>query len=74
VNKRSTAPDVTPLLLTIPEAAATLRCSPRHLYKLTAMGDLPVVMLGNRRRIPRVALEEWVATHQTRLNRDGSVA
>jgi excisionase family DNA binding protein len=50
------------VLLTNKEAAALLRCSVRQVQYLIANEGLPVVYLGTRqRRIPRVALEEWVA-------------
>jgi excisionase family DNA binding protein len=55
-----------PLLLTIAEAAELLRCSERQIYYLIARADLPVMKLGARTRIPRVALERWVE-ERTRL-------
>jgi excisionase family DNA binding protein len=50
------------VVLTNEEAAALLRCSVRQVQYLIANEGLPVVYLGTRqRRIPRSALEQWVA-------------
>ncbi len=48
--------------LTIPEAAAALRVSRRHLQNLFRRGDgPPVIRLGRRRIIRREALDRWLA-------------
>ena len=50
-----------PSMLTVPEAAAYLRISRDLAYKLVATDQLPHVRLGRTIRVPRFALEEWVA-------------
>jgi excisionase family DNA binding protein len=55
---------ITPsVLVTVPEAAALLRLSRATIYRMLARGDLPSVKQGAARRIPRTALEAWVARH-----------
>jgi excisionase family DNA binding protein len=55
---------ITPsVLVTVPEAAALLRLSRATIYRMLARGDLPSVKQGAARRIPRAALEHWVAQH-----------
>lgn len=49
------------LLLTIPEAARTLRLGLSTVKLMVRRGELPVVRCGRAVRVPRVALEEWVA-------------
>lgn len=47
-------------VLTIPEVAKMLRISRNFGYELARRGELPVVKLGNRLLIPRVALEKML--------------
>lgn len=44
----------------VPEAAEILGVSPRHLYDLIARGDFPVIRLGARRLIPRIAIDQII--------------
>jgi excisionase family DNA binding protein len=44
-------------LLTVKEAAATLRLSPNTVYRLTRSGVLESLRIGGSVRIPRRALE-----------------
>lgn len=54
--------DSNSLLLTVPEAASLLRIGRNTCYELIRRGDLPAVRLGERIiRIPRFALEGWIA-------------
>ncbi len=48
------------LLLTPQEAAATLRMSRSSLYKFLLSGEIPSIKVGRMRRIPLIALREWV--------------
>ncbi len=49
-----------PLLLTIPEAAVSLRLSRAKVYKLIDFEGLPVVRFGRAVRVSAKALEQWV--------------
>ncbi len=49
------------LLLTVPEAARTLGIGTTLAYELVGRGELPHVRLGRSVRVPRAALEHWVA-------------
>jgi excisionase family DNA binding protein len=48
------------LLLTIPEAAVSLRLSRAKVYRLIDVEGLPVVRFGRAVRISVKALERWV--------------
>jgi excisionase family DNA binding protein len=48
-------------LLTVSEAAKVLRISRNLAYELVAQGRLPHVRLGRVIRVPRHALERWIA-------------
>jgi len=50
-----------PLLLTPKEAAKVLGLSQSYVYELLASGTLPSITIGRTRRIPRRALQEFVA-------------
>lgn len=50
-----------PFFLTVAEAAAMLRISPRHLYRLVADETVPSVRFGWRVFIPRSAIEKLAA-------------
>lgn len=52
------------LLLTIPEVAETLRLGVSTVKLMVRRGELPVVRCGRAVRVPRSALQEWVA-HRT---------
>lgn len=49
------------LFLTVPEAAALLRISRRHLYELIAEGTVRAVKLGRKTIVPRSVIEELAA-------------
>jgi excisionase family DNA binding protein len=59
VNATSTAPD-TPLLYTLPEAAALLRISRTKLYELLTANEIESVHIGRSRKIPAAALDAYV--------------
>jgi excisionase family DNA binding protein len=50
-----------PILLRVEEAARLLSLSRTTVYELMERGELPSIKYGAARRIPRTALEEWVA-------------
>jgi excisionase family DNA binding protein len=50
-----------PLLLTPEQAFRLIGVGRSHGYKLIASGELPSIKIGRLRRIPRAALERWVA-------------
>lgn len=56
---------IEPLLLRPSEAALALGIGRSKLYALLASGELPVVRIGRCVRIPRDALERWIATQMT---------
>ena len=49
------------LVYTVTEAAELLGISRAFAYELVARGDLPVIRLGRRRLVPKVALADLVA-------------
>lgn len=50
-------------ILTLAEAADTLRISRRHLAKLLAKGrGPPTIRLGRRALVRRIALDQWLAS------------
>jgi len=51
---------VHPLLLSVPEAAATLALSTRAVYRLIDGGHIEAVHIGRATRIPTQALEAYV--------------
>lgn len=52
-----------PLLLRIDEAARLLGLGRSTVYELLYKGELPFVRIGAARRIPVVALNQWIADH-----------
>ena len=51
---------VQPLLLSIPEVAASLRLSRAKVYRLIYYEGLPVVHFGRSSRVSVLALQEWL--------------
>jgi excisionase family DNA binding protein len=51
-----------PETLTVDEAAAKLRISRNHAYKLIADGTIPALRLGRRVLVSRVALDSLLRT------------
>lgn len=54
--------NVTPLLLSVDEAAKALRLSRSLIYELIRSGQLRTVKAGRRRLVPVLALSEYVAS------------
>jgi excisionase family DNA binding protein len=52
---------VSAALLTVAEAAQWLRIGKNLCYDLIARGEIPSIRLGSRIRVPRHALELWLA-------------
>lgn len=50
-----------PILLRVEEAARLLSLGRTTVYLLMESGELPSIKCGSARRIPRAALEAWVA-------------
>jgi excisionase family DNA binding protein len=50
-----------PLLLRAGDAAKLLAISPRKLWQLTNMGEVPVMRIGRSLRYPREELRAWIA-------------
>jgi predicted DNA-binding transcriptional regulator AlpA len=57
-------PDERRLLLRPIEAARELAISPRKLWELTSIGQVPVVRIGRSLRYSREALRLWIANRQ----------
>lgn len=49
--------------LSIAEAAHALSISRAAAYRLVAAGELPVVIVGTKKVVPVIALQQWVAAH-----------
>jgi excisionase family DNA binding protein len=50
------------VLLTVDDVAAMLSCSTRHVRRLIDSGNCPApVRIGSLVRLPRVAVEQWIA-------------
>jgi excisionase family DNA binding protein len=58
---------IQPMLLTLEEAALVLRIGRTRMYALVGAGTVRSVRIGSSRRVPVVAIEEYVA----RLLREG---
>jgi excisionase family DNA binding protein len=55
---------VTPLLLSIKEAAITLGVCERTVWTLTQERELPHVRIGRRVLFSRTALQEWITRQE----------
>ena len=53
-----------PLLLNIPEVAASLRLSRAKVYRLIYDEGLPVLHFGRSVRVSMVALQQWLAQRE----------
>ena len=50
----------TPLLYTLPEAAAVLRISRTKLYELLSANEIPSIHIGRSRKIPAADLHDYI--------------
>ncbi len=48
------------LVLTVPEAGELLGVSRAHAYLMVKLGQIPIIKLGRRIVVPRVALEKML--------------
>ena len=48
------------LVLTVPEAGELLGVSRAHAYLMVKLGQIPIIKLGRRLVVPRVALEKML--------------
>jgi excisionase family DNA binding protein len=60
-SKPVPAPAPMRLLLTIPEAAASLGVSRSLIYELVHIGTITTIKIGRSRRVPVAALENFIA-------------
>ena len=59
-------------LLTLPEMARYLRCSPSTIYRMIWRRQLPVFKIGSDYRISRTVLERWVEERQYHQTTSGT--
>jgi excisionase family DNA binding protein len=59
-----------PLAFPMAEAAATLRVSKAHLYRLIARGELRSTKIGGSRRVPRSEVERLAGMSLASLDGD----
>ena len=52
-----------PLLLKAGDVAKLLGLGRSKVFGMLAVGELPVVRIGRSVRVPRAALEDWIAEH-----------
>jgi excisionase family DNA binding protein len=74
-HRRDMNPNLTPLNLTVPQAAVLLACSRSHVYDLLLDGSLPYVQLGGLRSHRRIRLVDLTKYNNDRLiDRSGVAA
>lgn len=56
-------PAMEPLLLKAGEVAKLLGWGRSKVFAMLAIGELPVIRIGRSVRVPRAALEDWIAEH-----------
>jgi len=61
-------PAMEPLLLKAGEAAKLLGLGRSKVFAMLAVGELPVIRIGRSVRVPRAALERWIAEHTQHAN------
>jgi excisionase family DNA binding protein len=59
----------TPLLYTLPEAAALLRISRTKLYELLTANEIESIHIGRSRKIPTAALHDYIERLRTEEER-----
>jgi excisionase family DNA binding protein len=52
-----------PLLLKAGDVAKLLGLGRSKVFGMLAVGELPVIRIGRSVRVPRTALEDWIAEH-----------
>ena len=66
MSRRKKPPAVQPLLLTIPEVAASLGLGRTKVYDLIANDGLPFVKLGTAMRVSIDSLKQWIEQRERR--------
>lgn len=61
VRDRDQRPPLSPLLLRGGEVAELLNISRSKAFEMMQTGELPCVRIGRSVRVPRIALEQWIA-------------
>jgi excisionase family DNA binding protein len=56
-------PAVEPLVLKAGDVAKLLGLGRSKVFAMLALGELPVIRMGRSVRVPRAALEDWIAEH-----------
>jgi excisionase family DNA binding protein len=56
-------PAMEPLLLKAGDVAKLLGLGRSKVFAMLAVGELPVIRIGRSVRVPRAALEDWIAEH-----------
>jgi excisionase family DNA binding protein len=56
-------PAMEPLLLKAGKVAEVLGLGRSKVFAMLAVGELPVIRIGRSVRVPRAALEDWIAEH-----------
>ncbi len=62
------------LLLKAGEVARLLGLGRSKVFAMLAVGELPVMRIGRSVRVPRAALEHWIAEHTQHANGRGADA
>jgi excisionase family DNA binding protein len=60
-----------PLLLKAGDVAKLLGLGRSKVFAMLAVGELPVIRIGRSVRVPRAALEDWIAEHTQHASRSG---
>src|SRR2546425_10893044 len=67
INGKSSADEgglaMEPLLLKAGDVAKLLGLGRSKVFAMLAVGELPVIRIGRSVRVPRAALEDWIAEH-----------
>jgi excisionase family DNA binding protein len=68
IAPKKEAPAMEPLLLKAGDVAKLLGLGRSKVFAMLAVGELPVIRIGRSVRVPRAALERWVAEHTQDAN------
>ena len=61
-DQRRPADNEPPALLTVPEVVELLRIGLNRAYQLCRARTIPTIVIGHSVRVPREALERWIAS------------
>ncbi len=68
--RRSMRVDALPILITVDELAAVLRCQPEKVYRLAARGKLPSYKVEGRRLFNELEIVRWLEQQRDGLRSD----